>query len=95
MSIERINEIDRNLAVLNKIIDRGEHLAAGLEIALNVGVRQPDDDFDLEVSLGMSANTEHILELIREGLLRSRKWHVAQLTKDLEKLQEFLAKETP
>jgi hypothetical protein len=93
MSIDRIEQIDRNLAVLNKIADRGDHLAAGLEIAINVGVRQPDDDYDLEVSLGLMADTPAILALIRDQLLTTRKWYVRQLSKDLEKLQAFLAKE--
>ena len=90
-NLERVKQLDSNLATLNKILERKEYLAAGIGITINVGQRDPDDDPDLIVSLGMQADLADIMLALKRAIIDSRNWRVQEARKDMEELQKFFS----
>jgi phosphoribosylformylglycinamidine (FGAM) synthase-like enzyme len=89
--IERIAQIERQLAGVDKIMKCGDLIAAGLSVSLTIGPTAEDraPDVDLEITTEMLP----ILELMKKALNESRRVTVMFAREDMKKLQEFFARE--
>lgn len=91
--IERVELLDAQLKVLEKVMKRGSYVAAGLTISINVGPLQEDCEPDLTVELGLTADLAGLLAIIHAGMKESRRWRVGNARKELDRLKQFLDKE--
>lgn len=85
--LARIRELDEKIKKLDKILDRGEYKAAGLDIEIRVGANRLTTD--LEVELGITADLESILKSIHRGMLDARAWRVSQASQEYKELHEY------
>lgn len=90
-NLDYISLLDQKIAALDKIVERGEYLAAGLHIQVTVGASERNPDLDIE--LGMTAELEVIMSMLRAGLKSSRDFRVHLAREELQKLQSFFEKE--
>ena len=103
--IDRIKEIDAQISKIKRILNNGDYAAAGLELTISVGPMSqyqsdsesgeynPSRVFDNVVpgiSLGVMSDQTPLLNLIYEGLIASRKFNHAQLTREVETARLFL-----
>ena len=90
--IQRIKQIDVQLKELKRMLDRGEHVGAGLSIGVSVGPLAADDSY--KVDLGVGFQTEEILKALIFSLEQSRKAAVSLLRMAHQEISAFLAAET-
>jgi hypothetical protein len=98
--IDRIKEIDAQILKIKRILNNGDYAAAGIELTFSVGPRSQYEDVDNRprthdnvvegISLGAMSDQTPLLNLICEGLLASRKFNHAQLTREVETARLFL-----
>lgn len=85
--LQRVEQLNEQIKVIEIMINKGTHIGAGLSIGLNVGPIKEDCGYALEVEVGMTCDTQTILELIHVGLTKTRKLRLEMAQKDLEELQ--------
>ncbi len=91
--IDRIEAIDRQLQTVTKMRQAGDLLAAGLSIGLTVGAKQPDDDYKVDLGLGLTSDVEGLLDIVIDGLKESRKFNLDQMRRQHARMSTFLDKE--
>lgn len=82
--IKRIKQIDSQVKQLQKLIDRGDHIATGLKIDLGLGPNQ-----DEIISFEIAEYTENVLILLQESLLRSREINLMWLNQERNEINGF------
>lgn len=95
--VRRMREIDKQLAVLTKIISSGSHVGAGLTCHITVG-RAPDNENEdthrpTQVEVALCHKTEEILQLVVESLKKFREMNLILLKSELAAMQTFLSDE--
>ena len=95
MSIEQIRKIDRQLTALQRIKDKGSHLASGVTLDLWLGVKSDEDGLKSssleDVQLGMYSGIEtELIDLLIRGLTSAKAQWMKCLRKESEALIEFL-----
>lgn len=81
----RLIQIDAQIKKIDKHLERGEHVAAGLTIELSVGA----DDEDAE-QLQITWFTQELLELLKKSLERSREQYRLWVYNEFQELQTYL-----
>lgn len=66
-NIERIKQLEAQIAALHKLTTTDDYLAAGLTIGLHVGPLHSDEDYDIKVEV-----TSHLTDIL---------WHIADSLK--------------
>lgn len=82
--IKRIKQIDSQVKQLQKLIDRGDHIATGLKIDLGLGPNQ-----DESISFEIAEYTENVLILLQESLLRSKEINLMWLNQERNEINGF------
>lgn len=90
-TIRRIKDIEARIVTLEKILKRGEYLGAGVQLTINVGpVDDDQDEPDLVCDLGLTADLQKLLELTLDGLRSSRAYWVKMAHDDYTAMGMFL-----
>ena len=89
--VQRIQTIDAQRAKIKKMLERGEHIGAGLMVAVNCGV--PGDDVQWDLNLEVMHETEDLLKLLDKSLEKSRELQLIMLRGDVRVANEFLQAE--
>ncbi len=90
--IKRIKQIDAQLKELKGMLDRGEHVGAGLSIGVTVGPLKAE--YAHKVNLELGFHTEDLLKAMVASLEQSRKAAVSLLRMANQEMTAFLAAET-
>jgi len=86
-TLRRIQELDEQIKALTKIIERGEYVAAGLDISLTVGKRE---DVNHDLRLELCWYLEKIVPAMLESLQQSRKQALSSLRAEFNEVSMFL-----
>ena len=86
--IDRIKEIDAQLAQIDAILNNGTCVAAGLDISVHVG---PARDRAPALRMQASFDVEVLLQAMRASLVLSRKMNLSFARSDLRALEAYLA----
>jgi hypothetical protein len=91
-TIKHIKKLDTQIAALEKILKSKEYLAAGLLVAVNVGVPEDDCTYDINnITIGVfSGNEEKVLKLLLESIKASREKYMEYLQEELKIIEAFL-----
>jgi hypothetical protein len=89
-NLRRIAELDRQIAAIKKIIDNGEHIAAGLSIDVLLGpVTGNEREDQAWVRTELCWQTDLILVTIHDSLVQSRTQAIKAAAKERDELRAF------
>ncbi len=88
-NLERIRFLNARLFEIDRMIDKGNAVAAGIQISITVGKVEDDVDADLIVDLGIPGNVSGVLEVIRDGIVKTIEWRKREAREEYEALGAF------
>jgi hypothetical protein len=86
--IQRIRQLDKQIAELDRITKNGTYLAAGIGVSLTVG---KDAEEELSLEFGLTSDLPAILAVLRQALVDCREQRERWAQQERDELCKFFA----
>lgn len=89
-SMEMIRIRQAEIKKLRQILAERQYLAAGITLALKIGVEEGPLDYDFKTEVGVYTDLEAMLSILLDGLIMSMQQSAQTLQKDVVEATKLL-----